>query len=274
MKFFNREKEIREILNIINTEPNLIYFIYGPINRGKSTLVRKIIRNKIDKSRYIPFLIDFRLKNIVNVDSIIETLFEIDYTSKAKAAKSYIKKFIKNVIKDFEDISFNLSTYAKFPTLKLPKNLFYMFLKEKENVGNVYSYIEDVFREIRKIGKVPILILDELQMLKEITLNGSRPLLKSFFQFLVAITKVEHLVHVFCISSDSLFIEYVYKVTELEGRARYILVDDFEKEEAINFLDFLSKEILKGEKNLSAGEKEKIYNLVGGKPLYLVSIIS
>ncbi|MEO2118051.1 MAG: ATPase, partial [Methanocaldococcus sp.] len=33
MKFFNREKEIHEILSIIWGVPNLIYFIFGSINR-------------------------------------------------------------------------------------------------------------------------------------------------------------------------------------------------------------------------------------------------
>ncbi|NPA62342.1 MAG: ATP-binding protein, partial [Methanococci archaeon] len=29
MKFFDREREINEILSILEREPNLIYFIYG-----------------------------------------------------------------------------------------------------------------------------------------------------------------------------------------------------------------------------------------------------
>ena len=36
MKFFNREKEIKEILYIIEPEPQRINFIYGPINSGKT----------------------------------------------------------------------------------------------------------------------------------------------------------------------------------------------------------------------------------------------
>ncbi|OQX20834.1 MAG: hypothetical protein BWK75_04485, partial [Candidatus Altiarchaeales archaeon A3] len=38
MEFFNRESEKEEILNILKTEPQLINFIYGPINSGKTTL--------------------------------------------------------------------------------------------------------------------------------------------------------------------------------------------------------------------------------------------
>ncbi|MEO2117101.1 MAG: ATP-binding protein, partial [Methanocaldococcus sp.] len=36
MKFFDRDKEIQKILSILEGEPKLIYFIYGPINSGKT----------------------------------------------------------------------------------------------------------------------------------------------------------------------------------------------------------------------------------------------
>ena len=39
MKFFNREKEINEILHILNREPDDIYFIYGSMNSGKAALI-------------------------------------------------------------------------------------------------------------------------------------------------------------------------------------------------------------------------------------------
>ena len=78
MKFFNREKEIKEILSVIESEPQLIYFIYGPINSGKSALIREIIKNKLDKTKYVPFLIDFRLRNIANVDNFIKSLFKVE----------------------------------------------------------------------------------------------------------------------------------------------------------------------------------------------------
>ncbi|WP_456418890.1 ATP-binding protein, partial [Methanocaldococcus infernus] len=42
MKFFNREKEIREILSILEFEPNFIYFIYGPLNSGKTALINEV----------------------------------------------------------------------------------------------------------------------------------------------------------------------------------------------------------------------------------------
>ncbi|MFA4639422.1 ATP-binding protein [Pyrococcus kukulkanii] len=34
--FFNREKEIDELLRIMRGEPNVVTFVYGPINSGKT----------------------------------------------------------------------------------------------------------------------------------------------------------------------------------------------------------------------------------------------
>jgi len=273
MKFFNREEEIREILSVIESEPQLIHFIYGPINSGKSTLIREIIKNKLDKSKYIPFLIDFRQISVGSFEDFIEAMFDVDYSSKIDDIKKYVKDFINWILENTDTVSKLISMYSGVP-LQIPAPILKLEEKEERRIKNIYRYLKELFLEIRAKGKVPVFILDELQMLKDISLNGNRPLLKSFFQFLVALTKVEHLAHVFCISSDSLFIEHVYSATELEGRAKYILVDDFEKKEALEFLSFLEKEILKKESFLSQSEKEKIYDLVGGKPVYLVSIIN
>ena len=57
MKFFNREKEITEILHIIEREPQRINFIYGPINGGKTALINEIINNRLDKNKYIVFIL-------------------------------------------------------------------------------------------------------------------------------------------------------------------------------------------------------------------------
>ncbi|CAB3289896.1 AAA ATPase [Methanocaldococcus lauensis] len=259
MKFFNREKEINEILLILEGEPNFIYFVYGPINSGKSTLIREIIANKLDKSKYIPFFIDFRTRNIVNVDNFIECLFEVDEKSKVDDFREYAKSLADLLIKGSEELT---NYYLGMP-IKIPKPFFDKIFNKKDKSGDVYQYIEYLFAKLNEKGKKPILIFDELQMIKEITLNGNRLLLWSLFQFLVTLTKVQHLCHVFCISSDSLFIEYVYNAGELEDRADYILVDDFDKETALKFMDFLAKEILN--KNLSDDEKELIYSYVGGK---------
>jgi len=277
MKFFNREKEIKEVLSVMESEPQLIYFIYGPINSGKTALIKEVIK-KIDLDKYIPFYIDFRMKNIVDIDDFAEVLLEVRDDIEVKTLEESIERALEIILSNIKLLK-GASIFFGMPiNIPISEKVFQKFLdgigKKEKKVGNIYSYIEKLLLRIRSLGKVPILILDELQMLKDISLNGNRTLLKSFFQFLVGLTKAHHLAHVFCVSSDSLFIEHVYSSAELENRADYILVDDFEKKETLEFIDFLTKELLKGKVSLNNEEKKKIYNLVGGKPVLLIKVIN
>jgi len=217
------------------------------------------------------------MKNIVYLKNFVESLFKIDERVKARAVEEYLEKISRILIENAKLIKVVGSYLLGVPTnIPVPKEIFENLGKIKEfrlekKVQDIYSYIEELFIKLRLKGIIPILILDELQMLKEVTLNGNRPLLKSFFQFLVGLTKAHHLAHVFCISSDSLFIEHVYSAGELEGRVRYILIDDFDKKEALEFIDFYSKYVLK--KTLNKKDKEKLYETLGRKPIYLISVI-
>ena len=132
-----------------------------------------------------------------------------------------------------------------------------------EKINDAFQYLEDILLETKKSGKIPVLIFDELQMIKEITANGQKYLLKELFQFLVSLTKERHLAHCLCLTSDSLFAEYVYNKGELRGRAKYLLVDDFDKETSFKYMDFLAKE---NNIKFSNEQKEQIYSTVGGKP--------
>jgi AAA+ ATPase superfamily predicted ATPase len=264
MKFFNREREIKEIISILEGEPNSIYFIYGSINSGKTTLINHIINEKLknsNKKKYAIFYVNFREYDISSMDNFVEALFEIDESSKENKIKSYIEYFTKGV----NDIS-NL-----YYGIKIPEPLLDRLFGEKEKGRLVFKFIRDLFISLNNKGIQPVFILDELQMIKDIAMNGGRPLLKSLFQFLVSLTKERHLAHCLCLTSDSLFAEYVYNTGELEDRADYILVDDFDKPTAIEFMDFLAKELLN--KPLLKEQKEQIYSLVGGKPILIYKVI-
>jgi AAA+ ATPase superfamily predicted ATPase len=122
--------------------------------------------------------------------------------------------------------------------------------------------------DIEKEGKKPILIIDELQKIGDMKINGF--LIYELFNYFVSLTKHKHLCHVFCLSSDSLFIERVYNEAMLEGRCKYLLVDDFDKETSLNFMDFLAEE--NGIK-LTNEDKELIYSYVGGKPMDIKYVV-
>jgi AAA+ ATPase superfamily predicted ATPase len=252
MKFFDREEEIREIISIIESEPQRINFIYGSINSGKTALINEIINNRLDKDRYVVFYINLRAIFLSKYEEFIEVLFE-EYEDDKKPMD-----VIKAIINDLP------SLYG----IPIPKNTLNELLSKKRS-KNVFRYIIEVFEDIKKDGKQPILIIDELQKIGDMKINGF--LIYELFNFFVDLTKELHLCHVFCLSSDSLFIERVYNEAMLKGRVDYILVDDFDKETALKFIDFLSKEIL--DKELSNEDKELIYNYVGGKPVDIIYVI-
>ncbi|ADC68835.1 ATPase [Methanocaldococcus sp. FS406-22] len=255
MKFFNREKEIKEILSILEGEPNLIYFIYGSINSGKTTLIKHIIENRLNDN-YKVFYINFRTYLISEKREFIEAIF----TTKKD---DFFEK-----IKDKSEVLNLITKGAKILTgIPIPEIEFDKLFEEK--INDVFQYLNSLLLAVKKSGKKPILILDELQMIKDVVLNGQKYLLKELFQFLVSLTKEQHLCHVFCLSSDSLFIEYVYNAGELEGRADYILVDDFDKQTALKFIDFLARE---NNMELSDEDKELIYSYVGGKPILIIKV--
>jgi AAA+ ATPase superfamily predicted ATPase len=263
MKFFNREKEIKEILSILEREPEDIYFIYGPMNSGKTALINEIINNRLDKNKYVVFYINLRGIFISRYNDFIEVLFDV-----------YEEPFIDKIKRAFLSLLFKdtptlLNLVGVVNSIPIPKNTLNELLK-KNNVKNVFGYITKVLVEIKKQGKQPILIIDELQKIGDLKLNGF--LIYELFNYFIDLTKELHLCHVFCLSSDSLFIERVYNEAMLEDRVDYILVNDFDKDTALKFMDFLSEEILN--KKLSDEDKELIYNYMGGKPKLIVRVIN
>ena len=60
MVFHDREREINEIMNILNTEPTLITFIYGPINSGKTELINHLVKQLPEN--YVVFNVNLRGK--------------------------------------------------------------------------------------------------------------------------------------------------------------------------------------------------------------------
>ncbi len=144
MKFFNREKEIKEVLSVIESEPQLIYFIYGPINSGKSALIREIIRNRLDKAKYVPFLIDFRQVSVGSFEDFIEAMFEVDYTTKIDDIKKYVKDFINWILENTDTVSKLISMYSGVP-LQIPAPVLKLEEKEERRIKNIYRYIKELF---------------------------------------------------------------------------------------------------------------------------------
>ena len=244
MEFYNREREIRDLLNMIKQEPNLITFIYGPINSGKSSLMLEVI-NRLPKG-YVAFYIDLRRRYIIDDKSFVRVLFRIRY-----------EKDLRGIL---EEIVSTSDKVLRFFNIPIPANILKEFLKDKP-IDDVFEFLEDFFLKISKKKRI-ILILDELQVIKDIKINEF--LIYKLFNFLLSLTKVLHICHVFAITSDSTFIERIYNEAMLQGRSRYYLVDDFDKETV--------KRILR-EKGFSDKEIDIVWKYFGGKPIYLVEAI-
>jgi len=176
---------------------------------------------------------------------------------------------LEKIMDKSEVINLITKTTKTLTGIPIPEVEFNRLFDEK--INDAFQYLEDILLETKKSGKIPVLIFDELQMIKEITANGQKYLLKELFQFLVSLTKEQHLCHIFCLTSDSLFAEYVYNTGELDDRVEYILVDDFDKETAMKFMDFLAKE---NNIKFSNEQKEQIYSMVGGKPKLITKVVS
>ena len=247
IEFHNREPETKEIMDILDSEPSLVTFIYGPINSGKTALVNHLIDRLPDD--YKVFYINLRGRFISNYDDFIKVLFDVE----REARYERIKKFLKPVAAVLPE------SYNGIP---IPKDTFLKLFKEKE-VEDAFVYIETVLMAFYESGRSPVLIIDELQVIGDMKIDGH--LIYKLFNFFVRLTKELHLAHVFVISSDSLFIERVCSEAMLKGRCRYLLVDDFDYETTAAFL--------KGY-GFTDEDMQVTWEYCGGKPVCLVELIN
>ncbi len=244
MEFYDREKEIRDLLNMIRQEPNLITFIYGPINSGKTVLMQHLIENVLPEE-YVAFYINLRGEEVTREEEFYEILFET-YEERGD--------FFDRIISRLPKISFGIP--IPFGTFRL------MFERRDKDYRGVFRYIIKTLQKLKEKGLKPIIIFDELQVIKNIKVN--EPLIYRVFNLFIRLTKELKLCHVFAITSDSTFIERIYNEAMLQGRSRYYLVDDFDKKTVERILR---------EKGFSDKEIDIIWHYFGGKPIYLVEVI-
>jgi len=246
IEFHDREEEIKEIKNLLEREPSLITFVYGPINSGKTELMSYVVQQL--PRDYAIFHINLRGRFIRGYEEFLDVLFDIDEERKGGNAKEYAKAILKD-----------LKLVGGIP---IPLNLFERMVERKERSKDVFRYIESFMEELSH-KYVPVLIVDELQVIGDVKIDEL--LIYKLFNFFIRLTKELHLCHVFAVSSDSLFIEKIYSEAMLQGRCRYLLVDDFDYNNTMDFLEnygFRDK------------EKEDAWYHCGGKPVYLVELIN
>ena len=245
MEFHDREEELRRLKRIAEFEPHTIYFLFGPINSGKTALIQEFIRRLGEG--YAVFYVNLREVYVKDAEDFLKVLFEV----RGRDLKSLVKEIV-------EVVPGEISTpVGKIP---IPKRLFKEFFGKHE-YENVFMYLRRFLSDVSR-EKKPIFILDELQVIKDVEIDGK--LIYKLFNLFVRLTKELHLCHVFCLTSDSLFVERIYNEAMLQGRADYLLIDDFDFETTKGFLKRYG---------FKEDEINTVWNHFGGKPVYLIKAL-
>ncbi len=234
-KFIDREREIIFLKDWFATLPNEILWIYGPKSSGKTTLIEYVIENElidqadtIEKNKFWVKYINFRRTIISNYNSFIEALFE-----EKDEAEKVLELNRKYKLGIFE---------LEAKTLK----------KIKEKKKNLFQFLMD---ELTKIDKQRLIVIDEIQTLEDIYINGGRELLKEFLNFCVALTKETHLAHVVILSSSTIFIDKIYNEAKMKKTSTFFKVNHLEQSVVEHWLR---------EENFRYEETELIWEYLGG----------
>ncbi|AAB99081.1 TPA: AAA family ATPase [Methanocaldococcus jannaschii] len=220
MRFYNREKELNYLKNYVQLEPNSILFVYGPKSSGKSTVMMRVIK-ELENSNIVFFYYNLRKYATPTKDEFLSIFFE-------KSDKKYLLNKLEINLKIFK---FGIEENFDFNNIKL---------------NDVFAKINESINTVIKDGKRPVLVIDELQKLKNIYFNSGKSLLNELFNLFVSLTKMEHLCHVICLTSDTLFIDNVYRNSSLSEASEYYLIDWLKKDDIKKILKeegFNKKEI-------------------------------
>ncbi len=239
MKFWDREKEKEWLKRYLQTEPNAILFVYGPKSSGKTTLLMKVVE-ELPKDSFVYYWFDLRERLITGYRDVVD-LFFLD------------EEVAKELYESSEEMQMNILSFFKVSSTKK------RMIEEKKMDPFVY-----MSEELKRQKERPVIVFDELQKLKEVYLNGQRPLVRELFNFFVRITKVLHLAHVIVMTSDTFFIEQVYTESTLANTSRFFLVDFFDDETARKIL------IKEG---MSEKDVSYIVEWIGGVPWMLEEVL-
>jgi len=239
--FINRTKELQFLSERIHDEPNDILFIYGPKSSGKTTLLTKFIELNLSDKHYNIKQFNLREVLISNYTDFIQAFFEVDYSKSSQEIKQKSEYSLK-VFKLSKEIKQSLENKILDPFVVMKKEL----------------------QKIVKKGKRPVIIIDELQALEDIYMNGQQELLKELFNFFVAMTKESHLCHVIIASSDGYFMKRIYEDSKLTKTSDFFEVDYLNESDTKYWLNHLERESAITQFKLSELQIELIWKYLGG----------
>ena len=239
--FINRTGELKFLLAWIDERPENILFIYGPKSSGKTPLLYKFVRENLSSNAFDIKHFNLREILIVQYKDFIKTFFEHDY-SKEKGDVKEKREYDLKVFKLSVEVLKGLEGMELDPFVVMKQEL------QKLNDRNIR----------------PVIIIDELQALEGIYLNGQRELLKELFNFFVAMTKESHLCHVIIASSDGYFIERIYNDSKLKKTSKFLEVDYLQKNDVYYWLNNLEKESAIKKFTLTPEQIDRTWENFGG----------
>jgi hypothetical protein len=239
--FINRACELNYLTHWIHEEPGYMLFLYGPKSSGKTTLLMKFIETQLNDNLYNIKHFNLRKVFIGTYIDFIQAFFEVDYS---KATEDVKKK------KEYRLKVFNLSKEVK-------KSL------ENKTLDPFVVMEKELIKLVNK-GKYPVIIIDELQALEDIYMNGQQSLLKELFNFFVAMTKESHLCHVVIASSDGYFLNKLYNDSRLTKTSAFYEIDYLPKEDIRYWLSHLKNESNISDYILTDKQIETIWKYLGG----------
>jgi len=239
--FINRTNELKFLSDRIHDEPNEILFIYGPKSSGKTTLLMKFIELNLNDKYYNIKHFNLRKVMIGNYIDFIQAFFEVDYSKASQEIKQRSEYSLK-VFKLSKEIKQSIEKKILDPFVVMEKEL----------------------QKIVKKGKRPIIIIDELQALEDIYMNGQMELLKELFNFFVAMTKESHLCHVIIASSDGFFMKRIYEDSKLSKTSKYYAVDYLDETDTKYWLNHLESESAITSFKLTDSQIDVIWKYFGG----------
>lgn len=241
--FYDREKEQEELGVILESEPSVVYFISGPINSGKTTLLIKVLNDLPPK--YLAFYINLRGRDVSSSGEFLNVLFSVDRKSRFDTARDYLREFAKG----------GIEILRKTTGIPIPVSLFDLLFRAHDKGADAFKYLEEFFTTlVHDNGMHPVFVLDELQVIRNVANNSGNLLLEKLFNFFVRMTKETHLCQCLAATSDCLFIEEVYGNARLQGRCRYFFVDDLDKKRAIEVYN-----------RMGFKDVDMIWDYIGGK---------
>jgi len=247
--FINRKKELHFLADWIDNEPNEILFIYGPKSSGKTTLLMKFIDLYTNDNHYNIKHFNLRKVLIANYIDFIQSFFEVDY-SKSSSEKKQRSEYSLKVFKLSKEIKKSLENKVLDP----------------------FAVMEQELIKIAK-KKRPVIIIDELQALEDIYINGQRELLKELFNFFVAMTKESHLCHVIIASSDGYFLNRLYEDSKLSKTSIYFQVDYLSEQDTRYWLNHLASESNIKDYQLNDSQIDQIWKYFGGSMWEISSLL-